>query len=157
MKNGCQNSERARVSLAGCGCCLQEQHTAELAAAQQAAAEAQEAVASENAAELTAKVAEVAALGMHAQKLQEKLDESPAAFKALAELKELRVKYKYAPMTYLPDPGEPIFGLQSADWRTVASRSHFMGRSWDLPRYRQFVFADWRPLDLWDESWISTA
>eukprot|EP00892_Ulva_mutabilis_P002668 jgi/Ulvmu1/12401/UM009_0048.1 len=70
------------------------EHEAALAAAKQTAAQAQEAAEAEHAAALAAKIKEMEALGAHAHKLQEKLDESPAAFKALTELKELRVKYK---------------------------------------------------------------
>lgn len=76
--------------------CLQEQHEAELTAAKKDHADAQQAAMEEHAVALAAKDEEVARVAIHGRKLQDKLDESPAAFKALAELKELRVKYKYA-------------------------------------------------------------
>lgn len=67
-----------------------------MTAAKKEHADAQQAALEEHAAALAAKDEEVARLAVHGRKLQDKLDESPAAFKALAELKELRVKYKYA-------------------------------------------------------------
>lgn len=74
---------------------VQEAHATELAALKEEALSTQQATEEEHAQALADKAAALESLGSHAHKLQEKLDEAPAAFKALAELKELRVKYKY--------------------------------------------------------------